>query len=56
MTEYKILARKTFGKEASLLEDINKEARNNWKVINAGYTLDGALVRVMLERTNNQQL
>ena len=53
MTEYKLLSRKTFGKEVTFIEDINKEARNNWKVVNAGYNMDGSLVKVTLERSTN---
>jgi len=53
MTEYKILSRKTFAKESSFIEDINKEARNGWKVINAGYSIEGSIVRVMLEHNSN---
>lgn len=53
MTEYKMLTRKTFGKESTLLEEINMEAKNRWKVINAGYSMEGALVKVMLERNKD---
>lgn len=51
MTEYKFVNRKTFGKEASFLDDINNEARNGWKAISFGYTMDGAVVKAVLERT-----
>ena len=50
MTEYKILSRKTFGKEATFLDNLNNEARNGWKAISIGYTGDGAIVKAVLER------
>ena len=51
MTEYKILSRKTFGKEDTFLDDINSKARNGWRAVSFGYTMDGAVVKAVLERT-----
>lgn len=49
MTEYKILSRKTFGKESTFLDDLNNEARNGWKAISIGYA-DGTIYKAVLER------
>ncbi|MDC9722115.1 MAG: hypothetical protein PSN34_05005 [Urechidicola sp.] len=55
MTEYKILSRKTFGKEATLLDDINNEARSGWRVISIGYEAGGTITKAVLERNKNNQ-
>ena len=51
MTEYKLLTRRTFGKESTFLEEINLEAKNRWQVINVCYSMEGSLLKVMLERS-----
>ena len=53
MTEYKIITRKAFSKEATFLETLNAEARNRWKVISIGYSMDGVIAKAVLERTDN---
>jgi len=54
MTEYKILSRKVFSKEVAILETMNSEARNGWKVISIGY-YEGHISKVVLERNSNNQ-
>jgi len=53
MTEYKIINRKTFSKESTFQDTLNAEARNRWKVISVGYSMDGAIVKAILERTDS---
>ncbi len=53
MTEYKIISRKAFSKESSFLDTLNTEARNRWKVISVGYSMDGIIAKAVLERTDN---
>ena len=53
MTEYKILSRKVFSKEASFLEELNKDARNGWKAISIGYETGGTITKAVLERDSN---
>lgn len=31
---------------------MNTEARNEWKVISIGYSMEGAIMKAVLERTN----
>ena len=53
MTEYKIISRKTFSKEATFVDTLNAEARNRWRVISVGYSMDGIIAKAVLERTDN---
>lgn len=53
MTEYKFMSKKMFSKEKTFEEEINNEARNGWKVISIGYTMEGAIAKAVLEKSNN---
>lgn len=53
MTEYKIVSRKMFSKEASFLESMNIETRNGWKVISIGYGAGGEIAKAVFEKSNN---
>ncbi|MFB0938499.1 MAG: DUF4177 domain-containing protein [Urechidicola sp.] len=53
MTEYKIVSRKMFSKEATFEDTINSEARNGWKVISIGYGAGGEVAKAVFERSND---
>lgn len=52
MTEYKIIKKKTFSKGKTFEELLNMEARNDWKVISVGYSMEGTITKAVLERSN----
>ncbi|GAB1309496.1 hypothetical protein KH5_21790 [Urechidicola sp. KH5] len=53
MTQYKILSRGIFKKEASFQDKLNAEARNGWRVISIGYEAGGTITKAVLEKTTN---
>jgi hypothetical protein len=52
MTEYKIISKKMFAKESAFEDVLNSEARNGWKVISIGYSMEGAISKAVFERSN----
>lgn len=53
MTQYKIISRGVFKKEAIFEEKLNSEARNGWRVISIGYETGGSITKAVLEKTTN---